>query len=689
MRRSALSAILAATLSLFACSDQPTEAPTTAPLIPRGPASLVVCTAAGIQAQIDVLFPAGGLRTSAQAQFSSIPKAVDKETGTAARDKTIAIVDFLLTTYYAGQLTGGLSTATLDQVLDLIRSFYCFARLASPDLPSTTGGSDVVVVLVSPGDPTTTVVTPSEHAAVTIPEGAVPAPTLIAVSLLPDDPPPLRTSLDQYPLFYHFSGTTATGPVTFNLDVTAGVCLRDNIEVPDDDLRLAHNVGPLFGDVEILPRPASVPGLDCTDLGSGGLSGSMGSWVENRFAWAKKLLLPAELQAASVALVTLGVGGTTKKFSEFGVVDIFSNPGSFSHVGPASATEEGGSTVTRTVLVTSANGTPIPGVPVTFATSNGTLVTPQPVFTDDNGRASASWTLPATPGTYTLTATAPAEDNSPLETTDPPAGNVASIPDVAFDPTSLTFTVTVQQEFGFENGEPEWTTTGFWNRSTLAGITNAAFTSGAVQTFVLNADGAPVPGGALPSPFDGSFAMWYGQPSSGNFLSGTSSNSGNVTSPVFTVPSTTDDVYLELKTWWEIEGVNPRSFDIMQIQLVNAAGSVVQVLRQLNPLSDPTSPAAVDRIPLAYTSGGFNTAPVWQDISININAHRGQLRAIRFVFSTGDGNYNNFRGWIVDDVAIRFGGALPSVSASVLSDTPAGQELVPVDQIVFPERQEP
>ncbi len=437
MRRSALSAVLAATLSLFACSDQPTEAPTGTLPITRSPASLVVCTAAGIQAQIDALFPAGGLRTSAQAQFSSIPKAVDKATGTAARDKTIAIVDFLLTTYYAGQLTGGLSTATFDQVLDLIKSLYCFAGLASPDLPSTTGGSDVVVVLVSPGDPTTTVVTPSEHAAVTIPKGGVSQPTLVAISLLPDDPPPLRTSLDQYPLFYHFSGTTATGPVTFTLDVTAGVCLRDNIAVPDANLRLAHNVGPLFGDVEILPRPASVPGLDCTDLGSGGLSGSMGSWGENRFAWAKKLLLPAELHAASVALVTLGVGGTTKKFSEFGVVEPGSNPGKLSIVTQSGAPASGNVSGSGTVYVKAAsgNGTPIRDVPVDF---DGTIV-----LTNGSGIAAFEWTE-AEPGA-SLRATVPNEASCPAI---PPEATPAYRPRVCFTPSSVTFTTNTLVDYG-------------------------------------------------------------------------------------------------------------------------------------------------------------------------------------------------------------------------------------------------
>jgi hypothetical protein len=683
MRRSVLSAVLVATLSLFACSEHPTDAPTTAPPLTGGPASLVVCTATGIQQQIDALFPLGSLRTSAQAQFSSIPKVVDKESGTAARDKTFAFVDFLLDTYYGGQLVA----ANLDKVLDLIRSLHCFAKLALPEFPSATS-TDFVVGVAFPNQEFTFRTTSGNGAVQGSSDAVTPAmgPVTITIFDLPDQPPPLRTSLDQYPRFYHFSAATATGPVEFNVPVTAAVCLRGSFPTGFnfDNLRLAHNVGPSFGDVEVLPKPTgALPVINCPELGTQeGSLGLMRSAERERFAWAKRLLLPPKLHAATLALVSTGVGGTTKNFSEFGVVDIFSNPGTLSPDGSTSASEEVGGTVTRTVLVTSDNRTAVPGVAVTFATTDGVLVTPQPVVTDAAGRASASWTLPAEPGIYTLTAHTPAEDNPPIETSDPPADNVASTPDVAFDPTSLTFTVSAELRFGFENGEPTWNVNGFWNRSTLVGITNAAFTTGAVQTFVVTSEGVVVPGGALPTPAAGSWAMWYGQPASGNFLTGGAVNAGNSTSPFFVVPSTTQDVFLQLKTWWEIEGVNPRSFDIMQIQLLSASGAVVQILQQLNPLTDPTSPT--DRARLAYTSGGFNTAPVWQDLSFNINAHRGQTRAIRLAFRTGDGNFNNFRGWIVDQVAMRVGATAGLRFGALMSAN--DEELVPVDEMTFPDR---
>lgn len=462
MRRILAGLVVAVALLLPACSDQPTEVTPGSETVAPGGADVVQpaesCPASSIESQIKALAPPGALRTSLLSKFKSIPSKVGQRTGTAARDKMFALVDAILDAYYAGQFVGGTSTETQTKVLTLISSLYCFVRLDSPTLPEGSLGEDGVVGVVTPNSPTTTLAVPSAHAAVTIPAGAAPEPTTIVIHKLPDSPGPLLTSLDQYPFFYEFS---AFPDVTFNLDVLAGICPRDNLDAIDANLRLAHNVGSNFGDVEILPRPeGAVPGLNCTDLGGEGepsilrsssrpaLGGDAGDgWSSLRRALAPlaSALLPEPLHAATLLVTTTGVGGTTKKFSPFGIVDIFSNPGSFAPVGPTETAEEPGATVTRTVLVTSDNGAPIANVPVTFATEDGTLEggSPQTVLTDENGNASVSWTLPEEPGVHTLDASVPAEDNPPLETTDPPAGNVASFPDVAFDPQLLTFTATV------------------------------------------------------------------------------------------------------------------------------------------------------------------------------------------------------------------------------------------------------
>jgi immune inhibitor InhA-like protein len=251
--------------------------------------------------------------------------------------------------------------------------------------------------------------------------------------------------------------------------------------------------------------------------------------------------------------------------------------------------------------------------------------------------------------------------------------------------------VEVSDEFGFENGEQEWSPTGFWNRNGFIELTNQAFPQ-FVSTFV-QSEGEDQAGGDFPNPIAGSFSAWYGQASKGNYIGtqatpdaegsgGTSTgpNSGSLVSPFFKVPDQ-DNVQLTFKTWWEIESVNPAEFDLMQVQVQKATGDP-QPLLQLNPTGDPTNPA--DRRALPYTSGGFNTAPIWQDVTIPLSDYRGQTVRIRLVFNTGDERYNGFRGWIVDQVAVVVGEGGPFLQARKQMQLRTG--LVPADQVKFPSR---
>jgi len=253
--------------------------------------------------------------------------------------------------------------------------------------------------------------------------------------------------------------------------------------------------------------------------------------------------------------------------------------------------------------------------------------------------------------------------------------------------------VEVSAEFGFENGEPEWGGTGFWNRNGFTELSNQAFPQ-FVSTLV-QSEGDDQPGGDLPNPIAGDFSAWYGQASTGNYIGtqvegdgdgsggfSTASNSGTFVSPYFLVPDQ-ENVQLSLKTWWEIEGVNPKDFDIMQIQVQKVTGQTA-VLQQLNPLTDPSEPA--DRSALAFTSGGFNTAPVWQDLSLPLSSYRGQTVRLRLVFRTGDERYNGFRGWIVDQVrvVVPAGPFLGARGKQMQLRT----NLIPADRMRFPTRTE-
>jgi hypothetical protein len=446
---------IAAGLLLPACSDQPTEItpnepsqipPIAAAVVPACPAST---TLADILNQINQVLPRSPIRTSLIALVSALPSRLQDRIKTTVRRLIFPIVDLILRSYNAGQF-GPKTPTKQDQVYDLIRKLYCYVGLTPPDLPSGSGGTDIVVAVVFPNSPTTTISVPSGHAAVQVPTGAAPTGGVtIVVRKLPDSPPPLLTTLNQYPFFYEYSGTTATGPVTFNLDVTVGICLETTPppSVNLANLRVAHNVGTNFGDVEVLPPVAGQPpGINCSDLSLGPASDTQGG--SGLFAWGGwnrmartlapvgRALLPEELHAATVALATAGVGGTTKKFSPFGIVDQTSNPASIQTVDQNGNATDGVVTGPGTVYVkaTSRNGSIIAGVPVTFDETT--------VFTGSNGIASFNWTT-ATPGA-TLTASVPNQSNevppscpSDIPTPNPVTG--AYRPLVCFTPSQVTF----------------------------------------------------------------------------------------------------------------------------------------------------------------------------------------------------------------------------------------------------------
>lgn len=245
---------------------------------------------------------------------------------------------------------------------------------------------------------------------------------------------------------------------------------------------------------------------------------------------------------------------------------------------------------------------------------------------------------------------------------------------VAWDPDAVFFSE------GFEAASG-WTATGFWNRSSLAGIANTAY-----PTFV---DQAPndTSDGLLPPPAEGQFAFWYGQASSGNFLgtqasgdpagsggTGTGPNAGQLTSPAFTIPAASGSAFLSYDTWFEIESVNPNAsgYDIMKVSVIDLTTGHTVELGRLNPVVDPTLP---DRSAIPFTSGGFNVAPVWRAAEADLSAFAGHSVQLVFSFATVDNLYNGFRGWIVDNVKVT-AGATDKAGAAALLHLP-GTEPVP------------
>lgn len=247
--------------------------------------------------------------------------------------------------------------------------------------------------------------------------------------------------------------------------------------------------------------------------------------------------------------------------------------------------------------------------------------------------------IPNAPGSYTVTVSYTAAGNY--------AGGSAS--------TLLTVTAPAGFADSFETVTP-WAATGLWNRSTLVGITNVA-----VPAYVSLAPGDGS-GGALPAPADGVYAFWYGMPAAGNYLGAVTpggstggggespmANSGTLTSPnILVSPSLLTTPTLDFDTWWEIESVNPRSFDVMSIAVHDVTAGTTTSLGMLNPATDPVGGGPAK----PYTSGGFNAPPVWTSVSLDLSAYRSHTIQLIFGFDTRDPLYNGYRGWVVDHVRV-------------------------------------
>ncbi len=224
----------------------------------------------------------------------------------------------------------------------------------------------------------------------------------------------------------------------------------------------------------------------------------------------------------------------------------------------------------------------------------------------------------------------------------------------ALTPASTTGQVRFEDDV---ETDKSWTRTGFWHRQQ----NNAAIRNKNFPRYVKLAPNDNS-NAAIPQAFQGQFAFWYGQDTTGSFigqlslpqdsLSGGRSvdeNAGTLTSPQINLTADTVAT-LSFWTWFEIESVNPNAsgFDIMEVEVIRANGDSVS-LGRLNPFTDPI---LEDREPLPFTSGGFNQAAVWRFEEFDLSPFAGQQIRLRFKFDTRDNLYNGFRGWFIDNIRV-------------------------------------
>jgi hypothetical protein len=172
--------------------------------------------------------------------------------------------------------------------------------------------------------------------------------------------------------------------------------------------------------------------------------------------------------------------------------------------------------------------------------------------------------------------------------------------------------------FDFEDGAQGWTTTGLWHWVTPS---NSAY----------------------PNAHSGVGSFWYGDESTRTYDVGY--NDGMLISPPLANPS-----ILIFWTWWDIEGAEPSSYDLMQV--IADDGSKYLFL-QLNPKEDPEH--APDYDPDEdydwYSSGGYKVPGVWVKHTVDLRHYPGLDRVV-FYFDSGDSQYNDYYGWYIDDVTI-------------------------------------
>jgi len=167
--------------------------------------------------------------------------------------------------------------------------------------------------------------------------------------------------------------------------------------------------------------------------------------------------------------------------------------------------------------------------------------------------------------------------------------------------------------------------------------------------------------GSLPRATSGTHAFWYGAVTTGNFL-GTSggtcaagsggegtANTGTAIMPEQTLPANSSAYILRFSYWYEIEGVAPQypTYDSMNLYL-SINGGAFAAVGHLNPETSFNYAT-----PDAYTSGGGSQPPTWSVREIPLAAAKaGDKIRIKLEFKTGDGNFNAFRGWLVDDLSV-------------------------------------
>lgn len=321
LTRPAAAALLVVLLATAACGgddDSPNPDPTNT-----------------LREQTDALFPAA-TQEQAGDLADAIVAAADAGNSATADARAFDLAELTLTEFYAGRL----AASAADQPTDidaLLTDAFITAGLPDPGIAAANFTTDGLLAVVRTAGGTFT--TASKFAGLSIPNGAAPRTTLLAVRRLPDSSAyvpkagPLPTALDQYPLFFDFSFTP---DVTLSADGIIGLCQFS-------DPASAYYPGDLvFGRLQLAhPDPADLSQIELLEL------------VDAPFLVCDAAT--ASTRDAALLLRRGGIGGRVRKFSPFAAVDAAEVP-STGQIGQ-DLEGEGASDQFGTDIALSANGT--------------------------------------------------------------------------------------------------------------------------------------------------------------------------------------------------------------------------------------------------------------------------------------------------------------------------------------------
>jgi hypothetical protein len=308
----------------------------------------------------------------------------------------------VLKAYFANQLTGGMGSGAQNAVIALGQAFYCNVGLDGSGLTVAALGGGSAIAVLFPSTTPQMVVTGDGNGGVLVPSTALVNPVTITITPIPGTFPeftgPLHTPLDQFGPFFQYTVSPAGAFADF---VTVAVCTQDP-QVPLSRVHLAHDVTTGANTAaQILPLVTSFLNT-CT-------ANAMMRSARSPFELAQAQDYRGALSAVGSMIGNMfvtdafagggsGIGGKTKTFSPFGLVDtlvqIVANPPTNQNAPTGSPLASPPSVTVQTF----GEHTPLPGVGVEFSitTGAGVLVPASgtSIATGANGIASTtSWSV--------------------------------------------------------------------------------------------------------------------------------------------------------------------------------------------------------------------------------------------------------------------------------------------------------